>query len=131
MTDLPKANKSLGQHWLTDATALQTICEAGHIAADDTVLEIGPGTGTLTELLTQKSKQVIAVEFDKVLATRLPERVKANNLTVVQQDILSFDFTNLPVDYKVIANIPYYLTTIPVVCTMQLFVILHCLCCMG
>lgn len=111
MSDLPVAKKSLGQHWLSDASALQAICDAGKIAANDTILEIGPGTGTLTALLVQQAKQVIAVEFDQTLAIRLPERVRAANLRVVQQDILSFDLTSLPTDYKVIANIPYYLTS--------------------
>jgi 16S rRNA (adenine1518-N6/adenine1519-N6)-dimethyltransferase len=111
MSELPWAKKSLGQHWLNDSAALQAICDAGAITADDTVLEIGPGTGTLTELLVKSAKQVVAVEFDQTLAIRLPERVKATNLTVVNRDILSFDLTSLPPDYKVIANIPYYLTS--------------------
>ncbi len=111
MSDLPFAKKSLGQHWLSDASALQSICDAGKITAEDTVLEIGPGTGTLTTLLVQKAKQVVAVEFDQTLAVRLPERVKADNLQVVQHDILTFDLTSLPPNYKVIANIPYYLTS--------------------
>lgn len=108
---LPIANKSLGQHWLSDVATLQYICDAGEISDQDTVLEIGPGTGTLTSLLVKQAKQVVAVEFDQALAVRLPERVKAENLKVVQQDILSFDLTSLPSDYKVIANIPYYLTS--------------------
>lgn len=111
MSELPVAKKSLGQHWLTDSAALQSICDAGEITSQDTVLEIGPGTGTLTELLVKQAGQVIAVEFDKQLAVQLPGRIKANNLKVVQQDILSFDLTTLPPDYKVIANIPYYLTS--------------------
>lgn len=105
------AKKSLGQHWLSDAAALQSICDAGNITSENTVLEIGPGTGTLTQLLVQKAKNVVAVEFDQSLAVRLPERVKVDNLEVVQQDILTFDLTSLPADYKVIANIPYYLTS--------------------
>jgi 16S rRNA (adenine1518-N6/adenine1519-N6)-dimethyltransferase len=109
--DLPPANKRLGQHWLTDRAVLQAICEAGSITADDTVLEIGPGTGTLTEVLTRHAKQVTAVEFDAQLAAELPNRVAARNLKVVQKDILRFDFGSLPPDYKVIANIPYYLTS--------------------
>lgn len=111
MPDLPFAKKSLGQHWLTDLAALQSICDAGEITPEDTVLEIGPGTGTLTELLVKKAKQVIAVEFDQKLAQELPGRVKAQNLQVTTQDILAYDLTALPPDYKVIANIPYYLTS--------------------
>lgn len=109
--NLPHANKRLGQHWLTDRAILTAICEAVTIGPDDTVLEIGPGTGTLTEVLTTKAKQVVAVEFDTQLAAQLPGRVSAANLKVIEKDILRFDFGSLPADYKVIANIPYYLTS--------------------
>jgi 16S rRNA (adenine1518-N6/adenine1519-N6)-dimethyltransferase len=108
-TSLPK--KSLGQHWLTDLTSLEAMCDAAGVTADDTILEIGPGLGTLTELLVARARHVIAVEFDKDLAMHLPGRVSADNLTVVQQDIRTFDLTQLEPDYKVVANIPYYLTS--------------------
>lgn len=111
MSDLPVAKKSLGQHWLNDPGALQAICDAGDITSDDVVLEIGPGTGTLTQLLVQKAKEVVAVEFDRELATALERHFRQSNFRVVQQDILSFDLTGLPTDYKVVANIPYYLTS--------------------
>jgi 16S rRNA (adenine1518-N6/adenine1519-N6)-dimethyltransferase len=106
---LPK--KSLGQHWLHDEAALLAMCEAADVQASDTVLEIGPGLGTLTKLLVRKAKNVVAVELDEKLATELPKRVPADNLQTVTQDILSFDLTGLPSDYKVVANIPYYLTS--------------------
>ena len=111
MSDLPFAKKSLGQHWLTDATSLQAMCDAAEVSDSDTVLEIGPGLGTLTELLAAKAQHVIAVEFDEKLARELPSRVPVGNLDVVQHDILKFDLTKLPKDYKVVANIPYYLTS--------------------
>jgi len=107
----PIPKKSLGQHWLDDPASLQAMLEAADVSADDTVLEIGPGLGTLTTQLVATAKQVIAVEFDSVLAQTLSQRVGANNLKVVQQDILHFDFTALPAHYKVVANIPYYLTS--------------------
>lgn len=107
----PIPKKSLGQHWLHDETALRAIVDAAELTADDTVLEIGPGLGTLTELLVERAGSVIAVEFDKALASELAERVPASNLEVKQGDILSLDFTSLPPDYKVVANIPYYLTS--------------------
>jgi 16S rRNA (adenine1518-N6/adenine1519-N6)-dimethyltransferase len=103
--------KSLGQHWLYDEAALTAICAAADVQTDDTVLEIGPGLGTLTTLLVQQAGRVVAVEFDERLARELPGRVVADNLQVVAQDILSFDLTGLPADYKVVANIPYYLTS--------------------
>ena len=111
MQKLPETNKSLGQHWLTDLSALTDITDAADIAQGDVVVEIGPGSGTLTHLLVRRAKQVIAVEFDAKLARELPRRVKAENLQVVTQDILSFDFSELPAGYKVVANIPYYLTS--------------------
>lgn len=110
MTDvIPK--KSLGQHWLHDTATLQAICDSAEVSKDDTVLEIGPGLGTLTKLLVSQAKHVVAVEFDPILAANLDSRVSAANLQVVQQDILSFDLTSLPAGYKVVANIPYYLTS--------------------
>jgi 16S rRNA (adenine1518-N6/adenine1519-N6)-dimethyltransferase len=109
MFDIPK--KSLGQHWLDDPTSLNAMLEAADIGLEDSVLEIGPGPGTLTEELVESAKHVTAVEFDKALAAKLPGRIKAANLTVVQSDILGFDLTSLPPDYKVVANIPYYLTS--------------------
>lgn len=103
--------KSLGQHWLHDDFALQAMCDAVGVDSGDTVLEIGPGLGTLTEKLAERAKQVVTVEFDADLAHDLPKRVPAANLTVVHQDILQFDLTSLPPNYKVAANIPYYLTS--------------------
>jgi 16S rRNA (adenine1518-N6/adenine1519-N6)-dimethyltransferase len=109
--DTPPAKKSLGQHWLHDETSLLAICDAARLQEDDTVLEVGPGLGTLTHLLVEGSQRVVAVEFDEKLAHELPVRVKANNLEVISEDILRFDFSRLPAGYKVVANIPYYLTS--------------------
>lgn len=109
--DDPFAKKSLGQHWLKDEASLAAMCDAAEVGLDDIVLEIGPGPGTLTAELVESAKEVIAVEFDEALARDLPKRVPADNLRVVRQDILKFDLTSLPPDYKVVANIPYYLTS--------------------
>jgi len=111
MTNLPYAKKSLGQHWLTDTATLEAICDAAELTPNDTVLEIGPGLGTLTNYLVRRAGRVVAVEFDEALAAGLSDRVGAANLEIVKQDILQFDFTSLPPDYKVVANIPYYLTS--------------------
>lgn len=108
---MPSTKKSLGQHWLHDTDSLDAIVAAAHVQPTDTVLEIGPGPGTLTEKLVQQASQVVAVEFDADLAQELPMRVPADNLRVVHQDILQFDLTSLPPSYKVVANIPYYLTS--------------------
>jgi 16S rRNA (adenine1518-N6/adenine1519-N6)-dimethyltransferase len=111
MNKLPETNKSLGQHWLNDLAALEAIADAAAIGPEDTIVEIGPGPGTLTKLLVRRAKQVVAVEFDAKLARELPRRVEADNLQIVTQDILSFDFTTIAAPYKVVANIPYYLTS--------------------
>lgn len=103
--------KSLGQHWLHDQASLEAMCDAAHIGSDDTVLEIGPGLGTLTNVLVGRVKQVIAVEFDGDLARDLPARVIADNLEVINQDFLQFDLSKLPPNYKVVANVPYYITS--------------------
>lgn len=107
----PLPKKSLGQHWLQDSDALAAMCDAAEVSAKDTVLEIGPGLGTLTTILTKRAKAVVAVEFDDALAQALPGSVEADNLSTVHQDILRFDLTTLPHGYKVVANIPYYLTS--------------------
>lgn len=111
MNNLPSTKKSLGQHWLNDDDSLDAMLSSVELQPTDTVLEIGPGPGALTQKLVAVASHVIAVEFDNDLAAELPMRVPAPNLTVVNQDILGFDFGSLPAGYKVVANIPYYLTS--------------------
>lgn len=103
--------KSLGQHWLKDRSVLSGIAEAADIKPGDTVLEIGPGLGTLTSELLRRAEKVIAVELDEELAAKLPGQFPGTNLEVVQQDILSFDLSTLPAQYVVVANVPYYITS--------------------
>jgi 16S rRNA (adenine1518-N6/adenine1519-N6)-dimethyltransferase len=107
----PIPKKSLGQHWLHDQASLEAMLDFSEVTADDMILEIGPGLGTLTRLLVAEAEHVVAVEFDEQLARELPKRVPAANLAIVQSDILRFDLTTLPLEYKVVANIPYYLTS--------------------
>lgn len=104
-------NKSLGQHWLHDRSVLQHIADCAQIQPEDTVLEIGPGLGTLTAELLRRAQKVIAVEFDPELARKLPGQFPGKDLTVINEDILQFDLTGLPKDYKVVANVPYYITS--------------------
>lgn len=103
--------KSLGQHWLTDRDVLSHIADCAEINPEDTVLEIGPGLGTLTSELLRRSKEVVAVELDESLARKLPGQFPGKNLKVVNEDILSFDLTSLPAGYVVAANVPYYITS--------------------
>lgn len=104
------AKKSLGQHWLRDETVLRAIVHTASLSKNDTVLEIGPGQGNLTKFLVKQAKKVIAIELDDNLAARLPSKIAADNLEVIHQDILKVDLNELPRGYKVVANIPYYLT---------------------
>lgn len=104
-------NKSLGQHWLKDTSVLSHIADCADIQSDDTILEIGPGLGTLTSVLLRRGERVIAVEFDEELARKLPGQFPGKNLEVISGDILSFDLSSLPADYKVVANVPYYITS--------------------
>jgi len=104
-------NKSLGQHWLKDRDVLAHIADCAELTRDDTVLEIGPGLGTLTSELLRRSKKVVAVEYDGELARKLPAQFPGKNLEVIESDILSFDLSTLPKDYSVVANVPYYITS--------------------
>jgi 16S rRNA (adenine1518-N6/adenine1519-N6)-dimethyltransferase len=103
-------NKSLGQNWLHDRKVLSNIADYAEITKNDTVLEIGPGLGTLTSELLRRAEKVIAVEFDDELARKLPAQFPGKNLEVVSGDILKYDLSSLPTGYKVVANIPYYIT---------------------
>ena len=106
---IPK--KSLGQHWLYDTVVLDGIVDEAIIKPTDTVIEIGPGLGTLTERLLATGAKVIAVEFDESLLGGLRAKFSAQpNFSLINEDILKFDFTALT-DYKIVANIPYYLTS--------------------
>ncbi len=106
--------KSLGQNFLHDPNMLDKIVSIAELTPDDLVLEVGPGTGLLTERIAKASRQLISVEVDERLQPLLEEIVAQNpNLTIRYQDILSLDvntlFENQP--YVVVANLPYYITS--------------------
>lgn len=106
-----KNKKELGQNWLRDRDMLEAIAYEAKLTPDDTVLEIGPGLGTLTSVLLRHAGEVIAVEFDASLAAKLPDQFPGKQLTVVHEDILQFNLDHLPHGYKVVANVPYYITS--------------------
>jgi 16S rRNA (adenine1518-N6/adenine1519-N6)-dimethyltransferase len=115
-----RPKKSLGQNFLVDEHALSSIVLAAEITADDVVLEIGPGLGSLTCQLADAARHVIAVEIDRALIPPLRSVLSArSNITIVEGDILKLDPTDLLSDYrttalthyKVVANIPYYITS--------------------
>lgn len=103
-------NKRLGQNFLFDEPSLQTI--ASEVTNEDTVIEIGPGLGTLTAILAEKAKKVIAVEIDSKMVQILQERFKLyNNVEIIQDDILHVDINKIAPKAKIVANLPYYITT--------------------
>lgn len=104
-------NKNLGQHWLRDKDVLDEIATSADLGPDDVVLEIGPGLGTLTKVLVERAGRVIAIEFDRQLAERLLKfELSDKNLIVKNEDFLQFDLDALPEGYKIVGNIPYYIT---------------------
>lgn len=112
--DYAPTKKSLGQHWLHDAQSLDAMCEMAGVEKGDVVLEIGPGLGTLTQKLIEREAEVVALEFDQSLIAPLQKKFEeypSTRFCVEQGDIRTYNFINLPPDYKVVANIPYYLTS--------------------
>ncbi len=112
-----RAKKSLGQNFLKSKSALNAIVGAGNISTKDTILEIGPGTGALTEYLLATGAKIIAVEKDKDLITLLEEKfqkeISVGQLKIIEKDILKFEPGSINLknkEYKIIANIPYYIT---------------------
>ena len=102
--------KSLGQYWLTDNKSLEAICDIAEVGVGDTVLEIGPGHGSLTGHLLARGAKIVAVEYDETLIKHLRETL-VGEIVIEHADIRRYDFNQLPPDYKLIANIPYYLTS--------------------
>lgn len=110
--------KKYGQNFLIDTSVLERIIKAAQIGVEDCVLEIGPGIGTMTQYLAENAGKVIAVEIDKALMPILEDTLAAyGNITVLQGDILKMDIGELAEKYnggkplKVVANLPYYITT--------------------
>jgi 16S rRNA (adenine1518-N6/adenine1519-N6)-dimethyltransferase len=107
-----KAKKHLGQHWLNDKSTLYKIVESAGVTKSDTVLEVGPGRGSLTEVLAEAAGQVFAVEFDADLVPGLKANFATReNVTITEENILDYDLSKIPKGYKVVANIPYYITS--------------------
>ncbi len=111
-------SKSLGQNFLVDGNIVRKICEEGNITKEDNVLEIGPGIGTLTEELSLRAKKVVAIEIDRGLLPILDNTLKNySNIEIVQGDVLEVDLKRIieekfdTGDIKVVANLPYYITT--------------------
>lgn len=113
-----QTKKSLGQHFLTSQVVPEWMCTAGEVTQGDIVLEIGPGTGVLTEVLLKRGATVIALEADiraiEVLKETFVSHIENGTLTIVHMDVRDLDLFKIPSitdhSFKVIANIPYYLS---------------------
>ena len=110
--------KKFGQNFLIDTHVLDKIIQAAGVTKDDLVVEIGPGIGTMTQYLAEAARQVVAVEIDKKLIPILHETLSEyDNVTIINEDILKVDMKALAKQYndgrpvKVVANLPYYITT--------------------
>ena len=110
--------KKFGQNFLIDTHVLDKIIDASGVTEDDFVLEIGPGIGTMTQYLCERAREVVAVEIDKNLIPILSDTLKNySNVTVINEDILKLDICKMAEEknqgkpIKVVANLPYYITT--------------------
>lgn len=113
MSSNSSSTPKLGQHWLKDQKILQTIANYADLDSEDFVIEIGPGLGTLTSKLLKAEAKVLAIEFDEQLAANLPKSFPGkSNLTVQNSDIRKFNFEELPAGYKLVTNLPYYISGI-------------------
>lgn len=121
-----RAKKGLGQHFLIDEEVLRLIVSAAELTPSDVVMEIGPGLGVLTRELVRQAGWVVAIELDNKLAAILRETLSSfNNVTIINEDVLRIDPAALleeqktkfspevgsPFSYKVVANLPYYITS--------------------
>lgn len=109
----PPTRKSLGQHFLTDRRILGRIADALRLHGDETVLEIGPGRGALTDILAERAGRLIAVEYDRALAAMLRERYAHRaNVLIAEADVLDVSLGELAAGpYVLVGNVPYYITT--------------------
>ena len=119
------AKKKFGQNFLIDSGVLDGIVEASGVTKEDCVLEIGPGIGSLTQYLAEAAKRVVSVEIDKTLIPVLNDTLSEyDNVTIINEDILKVEIESIVKEYnegraiKVVANLPYYITT-PII--MKLF----------
>ena len=110
--------KKFGQNFLIDTSVLERIIKAAEITKDDCVLEIGPGIGTMTQYLAESAGKVIAVEIDKALIPILEDTLSEyDNVMVINEDVLKLDLNKIVEEHnqgrpiKVVANLPYYITT--------------------
>jgi len=112
MSETIRAKKSLGQNFLRDPHYLKKIADAAQVGPDDHVLEIGPGLGHLTRVLVQRAKHVLAIEVDDRLIPHLQSELgDVQNFELIHADALEYNYESLNGRWKVVANLPYYIST--------------------
>jgi 16S rRNA (adenine1518-N6/adenine1519-N6)-dimethyltransferase len=113
LTRLPPIRKSLGQHFLNDRRILERIADALELAGTETVVEIGPGRGSLTEILAPRAGKLIAIEYDRALAEILRKRYADRpSVEIVEADVLTVNLGDVAGEhYSLVGNVPYYITT--------------------
>jgi len=112
MSEPIRAKKSLGQNFLRDPHYLKKIADAAQVGPEDQVLEIGPGLGHLTKVLVQRAKHVLAIEVDDRLIPHLKlELCTVQNFGLFHADALEYNYESLSGRWKVVANLPYYIST--------------------
>jgi len=110
---LPPVRKSLGQHFLNDRRILQRIVDALELTGVETVVEIGPGRGSLTELLVPHARRLVLIEYDRALAERLRSKYSAvPSVSVIEADVLTVNLGDAAGgEFRLVGNVPYYITT--------------------
>ena len=116
-----KANKSLGQNFLINSEVVENIIESSNIEQDDMIIEIGPGLGTLTKYLLEKARKVLCIELDPKMVNILEDRFSSNSkFEIINEDVLKVDLNKIIKEnketgkiknVKIVANLPYYITT--------------------
>ena len=110
---LPPVRKSLGQHFLNDRRILERIADALELTGEETVLEIGPGRGSLSEVLVPRARRLVLIEYDRALAALLRERYASTpSVEILESDVLTVDLGAVADGpYRLVGNVPYYITT--------------------
>lgn len=109
----PPVRKSLGQHFLNDRRILQRIVDALELSGRETVIEIGPGRGSLTEILVPRVQRLVLIEYDRALAARLRDKYAGvPSVTVLEADVLTVNLGEAAAGaFRLVGNVPYYITT--------------------